>query len=61
MEIRKCLLRYNSLTVVMVVIESQTPRVVEDGRNFWRSWSPTYLLKQYHVESVAQNHVQIVF
>ena len=31
------------------------------GRDLWRSSGPTPLLKQGHLEPVAQDHVQMVF
>nr|XP_009479083.1 PREDICTED: transmembrane protein C5orf28 homolog [Pelecanus crispus] len=40
---------------------SQNHGVVVVGRVFWRSSSPSPLLKQAHVEPVAQHHVQTAF
>ena len=35
--------------------------MVEVGRDLWRSFGPTPLLKQGHVEGVAQDCVQMAF
>uniref|UniRef100_A0A8B9Q4U4 Transmembrane protein 19 n=1 Tax=Apteryx owenii TaxID=8824 RepID=A0A8B9Q4U4_APTOW len=40
---------------------SQNHRTVEFGRDLWRSSSPTLLLKQGHLEHVAQDPVQVGF
>ena len=36
-------------------------RMVEVGRDLWRSSGPNPLLKQGHLEPVAQDHVQMAF
>ena len=41
-----------------VEISSQNHRMVEVGRDLWISSSPNPLLKQDHLEHVAQDHVQ---
>ncbi|KAK4827433.1 hypothetical protein QYF61_017990, partial [Mycteria americana] len=41
------------------VMESQHHRKVEIGRGLWKSPGPTPLLKQGHLEPVAQDHVQV--
>jgi len=35
--------------------------MVEVGRDLWRSSCPTHLLKQGHLETVTQDHVQTAF
>lgn len=45
----------------MSVTESQYHRMVEVGRDLWRSSCPALLLKQGHLEPVAQDHVQMAF
>ena len=35
--------------------------MVEDGNDLWRSSGPIPLLKQVHLEQVAQDHVQMAF
>lgn len=34
-------------------------RVIEVGRDLWRLSGPSSLLKQEHLEQVAQNHIQV--
>jgi len=36
-------------------------RIVEVGRDLWRSPIPTPLLKQSHLEQAAHDHVQMAF
>lgn len=40
---------------------SQTQRIIEGGRGCWRTSGPTHLLKQGHLEVVAQDCVQRAF
>lgn len=40
---------------------SQNHKMVEVGRNLCRSSDPTRLLKQDHLEHIAQDHVQVAF
>lgn len=35
--------------------------MVEVGRDIWRSFSTTCLIKQRHLEWVAQDHVHVTF
>uniref|UniRef100_A0A8B9Q2H3 D-aminoacyl-tRNA deacylase 1 n=2 Tax=Apteryx owenii TaxID=8824 RepID=A0A8B9Q2H3_APTOW len=39
----------------------QNHRIAEVGRDLWRSSSSTPLLKQRHLEHIAQDHVQVAF
>jgi len=39
----------------------QNHSMVDIGRDLWRSFGPTALLKQGHLEQVAQDHVQMAF
>ena len=39
----------------------QTRRLVEVGKDLWRSSGPTPLLEQGHLELVAQDHIQMAF
>jgi len=45
----------------MIQQNSQNHRMVEVGRGFWRSSGPNPLLKQGHLELVAQDHPQMDF
>ena len=38
----------------------QNHRMLEDGKDFWKSSGPAPLLKQNHLEQAAQDHVQTV-
>lgn len=38
---------------------AQNTRVVEVGRDFWKSFGPNPLLRQDHLEMVVQVHVQM--
>jgi len=40
---------------------SQNHRRVEVGRDIWSLSGATHLLKQYHLELTAQNHVWMTF
>lgn len=40
---------------------SQNNRMLEFGRNLWRSSGPHPLLKQSHLQTVVQDHVQTAF
>lgn len=52
---------YECCNLKLGITESQNPRMVEVGRNLWRSTCPTLLLKQDHPEPVAQDHAQLAF
>ncbi|GAB0189303.1 translation initiation factor IF-2-like [Grus japonensis] len=43
-----------------IVKELVNERTIGFGRDLWRSSSPTLLLKQDHLEQVAQDHVQVL-
>lgn len=47
--------------VLVAKMEQQNSQVVEVGRHLWRSPGPTCLLKQDHLELVAQEQVQMGF
>jgi len=41
----------------LVYVESQNQIIVEIGRNLQRSYGPTTLLMQGHLEMIVQHHV----
>jgi len=43
------------------LLNRENTRTVEVGRGLWRPPSPTLLLKQVHLETLAQHHVQAAF
>ena len=45
--------------ITTLPIRSRHHRLVEVGRDLWRSLCPTPLLKQGHLDTVAQDHVQM--
>jgi len=47
--------------VLAVLLCSQNHRMAEAGRDLWRSFCPTPLLKQGHLELVAQDNVRMAF
>ena len=49
------------LRCLLSCFESQNHRMVEVGRDLWRSSGPTPVLKQGHLELVAQAHGQMAF
>ena len=54
-------LNYFICCTTFVTTESQNHKMVEVGRHLWRSSCPTPLLKQGHLQAVAQDHVQTAF
>lgn len=40
---------------------SHNNRIAEVGRDLWKQSGPNHLLKQNHLQQVAQNHLQMVF
>ena len=46
---------------IFQIIMYSIHRMVEVGRDLWRSSGPTSLLKQGHLKLVAQDHVQMDF
>jgi len=49
------------LSLIFKTIALVNHRMVEVGRDLWRSSALTPLLKQAHLQPVAQDHVRMVF